>query len=513
MATYTQGCSNNSNYSLRLELSESNISISNNTSVVNYSLYLDSTYARFEDWNVSYTLYIGNEVSINKTEKLSMPPTRREPLLLVSGSKTVTHNDDGSRSLSVSCSISTSTSQSYLPGSASISTTFILTTIARKSTMYDVSGTIGKSISLRITKRNSGFTHTIRYSFGNVSGTIVNKGSSNSINWTPPIALYLQIIGSSGGRGTISIETFNGSDSLGSNSYVLTLNAEKTYNVPSVTNFTYERGSGSSDSNWRSDPNGSDVRIKYTASITSDISGNTTSLVVKLGTTILFSSSNASSGSYSLYKQGIGTITTYTATITVSDTIGSSKSWNLTVATIEVPLDINVNLPGIACAKVAETKKAFELAEGWTFKIKGKSLLDFFYPVKSVYITFDNTFDPNKHFGGTWERIRNRFLWAATENGVMGATGGEESHTLTVNEMPSHKGHLSAGIAGTAPYEKGNYKGYLDSSTMTAHGDIGRGWNVYSGNEMHPASEAVGGGQPHNNMPPYLAVYTWKRTA
>lgn len=377
MATYTQGCSNNSNYSLRLELSESNISISNNTSVVNYSLYLDSTYARFEDWNVSYTLYIGNEVSIDRTEKLSMPPTRGEPLLLVSGSKTVTHNDDGSRSLSVSCSISTSTSQFYLPGSASISTTLILTTIARKSTMYNVSGTIGKSISLRVTKRNSGFTHTIRYSFGNVSGIIVNKGSSDSINWTPPIALYLQIIGSSSGRGTISIETFNGSDSLGSNSYVLTLNAEKTYNVPSVTDFTYERGSGSSDSNWRSDPNGSDVRIKYTASITSGISGNTTSLVVKLGTTILFSSSNASSGSYTLYKQDIGTITTYTATITVSDTIGSSKSWNLTVATIEVPLDINVNLPGIACGKVAEKPKTLEFAEGWGLQFGSYGMQDY----------------------------------------------------------------------------------------------------------------------------------------
>lgn len=377
MATYTQGCSNNSNYSLRLELSESNVSISGNTSVVTYALYLDSTYARFEDWNVSYTLYIGNEVSINKTEKLSMPPTRGEPLLLASGSKTVTHNDDGSRSLSVSCSISTSTSQFYLPGSASISTTFILTTIARKSTMYDVSGTIGKSISLRITKRNSGFTHTIQFRFGNVSGIIVNKGSSDSINWTPPIALYLQIIGSSGGRGTISIETFNGSDSLGSNSYVLTLNAEKTYNVPSVTDFTYERGSGSSDSNWNSDPNGSDVRIKYTASITSGISGNTTSLVVKLGTTILFSSSDASSGSYTLYKQGIGTITTYTATITVSDTIGSSKSWDLTVPTISVPFDINVDLPGAAFGKVAEHAKTLELADDWGLRIQGFPMVDY----------------------------------------------------------------------------------------------------------------------------------------
>ena len=48
---------------------------------------------------------------------------------------------------------------------------------------------------------------------------------------------------------------------------------------------------------------------------------------------------------------------------------------------------------------------------------------------------------------------------------------------------------------------------------MTAYCDIGRGWNVYSGNEMHPASEAVGGGNAHNNMPPYLAVAMWKRTA
>ena len=100
MATYTKTCSNNSNYSLRLELSESNISISNNTSVVKYS-----TYARFEDWDVTYTLYIGNEVSINTTKSMSMPSTRKQPLLLTSGSKTITHTSDGKKSLSVSCSV------------------------------------------------------------------------------------------------------------------------------------------------------------------------------------------------------------------------------------------------------------------------------------------------------------------------------------------------------------------------------------------------------------------------
>ena len=139
-------------------------------------------------------------------------------------------------------------------------------------------------------------------------------------------------------------------------------------------------------------------------------------------------------------------------------------------------------------------------------------VLDNVYPVGSIYMNVNST-NPGTLFGGTWEQIQGKFLLGMSSSYPAGSQGGEATHTLTESEMPSHNGHLSAGIAGTAPYEKGNYKGFLNSSTMTAYGDIGRGWNVYSGNEMHPASEAAGGGQPHNNMPPYLAVYIWKRTA
>ena len=149
---------------------------------------------------------------------------------------------------------------------------------------------------------------------------------------------------------------------------------------------------------------------------------------------------------------------------------------------------------------------------GGNLTVGGKTLVDLIYPVGSIYMSVNET-NPEVLFGGTWQKIRDRFLLCSSSNYPAGSTGGEATHTLTASEMPSHNGHLSAGIVGTAPYEKGNYKGYLNSSTMTAFGDIGRGWNVYSDNEMQPASEAVGGGQPHNNMPPYLAVYTWKRTA
>ena len=147
-----------------------------------------------------------------------------------------------------------------------------------------------------------------------------------------------------------------------------------------------------------------------------------------------------------------------------------------------------------------------------TLKVNNTNIFDLIYPVGSFYISAKST-NPAILFGGTWEQIQGRFLLGRSSSYPVGSMGGEATHTLTESEMPSHKGHLSAGIAGTAPYEKGNYKGFLNSSTMTAYGDIGRGWNVYSGNEIHPASEAVGGGQPHNNMPPFIQVAMWKRIA
>lgn len=520
MATYTKVCSNNSSYTLRLELSESNVNVANNTSTITYSLYLDSTYPRFEDWNVTYTLYIGSEVSINVTERMSMPPTRKEPLLLTSGSKVVTHDSDGKKSLSVSCSVSTVTSQPYLPGSASISgQTFTLTTIARKSTLITENGkvvaTIATATSIQVNRQNSAFTHTITYTFGSASSTIISKSNEISVTWTPPISLYSQMAGKSSEYGTITIETFNGATSLGSNSYPLLLEAYNSivYQPPNISGLSFERGSGNSDDTWVANPNGGDLKVNFAASITSGIPGNRTILSVKLDSSVKYTKPDETSGDKIVYIPGIGTVTTHILIVSSKDTIGASSQWTLTVPTISVPFDINVDLPGAAFGKVAEHAKTLELAGDWELKIGGKSLADIIYPVGSVYIAFNDT-NPSTLFGGTWKRIKNTFLWAVGSAGQdLGLRGGEAEHTLTASEMPSHNGHLSAGIAGTAPYEKGNYKGYLNSSTMTAYGDIGRGWNVYSGNEMHPASEAAGGGQPHNNMPPYIQVSMWRRTA
>ena len=148
-----------------------------------------------------------------------------------------------------------------------------------------------------------------------------------------------------------------------------------------------------------------------------------------------------------------------------------------------------------------------------TLKVNNTNIFDLIYPVGSIYMSINST-SPKVLFGGTWERIIGRFLFGCGDSTyTVGTTGGEYNHKLTEAEMPSHKGHLSAGIQNGVPMGKGNYEGYLNKNVMNGYpGGNYRGWNVYAGNEIHPASEAVGGGQSHNNMPPYLSVYIWKRT-
>lgn len=126
------------------------------------------------------------------------------------------------------------------------------------------------------------------------------------------------------------------------------------------------------------------------------------------------------------------------------------------------------------------------------------------YPVGAIYLSVSDV-SPASLFGGTWERIRDTFLLACGDNWSAGSSGGEATHTLTESEMPSHGGHVN-------PYGGGS-GWYLPSTSMAQYGSSGRGWRLQHGNEGIPASSYTGGSNSHNNMPPYLAVYMWRRIA
>lgn len=122
------------------------------------------------------------------------------------------------------------------------------------------------------------------------------------------------------------------------------------------------------------------------------------------------------------------------------------------------------------------------------------------YPIGSIYITTDFV-SPATFIGGTWEQIQDTFLLACGETYTAGDTGGEATHTLTINEMPSHR-HA------TSNYNGGGNSAKHATTNAYPHGDSNY-WNY-----NNPGySSYTGGGLAHNNMPPYLAVYVWKRVA
>lgn len=142
-----------------------------------------------------------------------------------------------------------------------------------------------------------------------------------------------------------------------------------------------------------------------------------------------------------------------------------------------------------------------------------ESFVDAFYPVGSIYISV-NSVNPNTLFGGTWERIQGRFLLAADDtNYVANSIGGEANHTLTVNEMPSHT-HTQNSHNHNIPYR--NDSGPYDISIHFSYDtDNAKTWwnSSISTDYAIAINQNTGGGQAHNNMPPYLAVYMWKRVS
>lgn len=142
---------------------------------------------------------------------------------------------------------------------------------------------------------------------------------------------------------------------------------------------------------------------------------------------------------------------------------------------------------------------------------KLQSILDYIYPVGSIYLSYSHV-SPADLFGGTWVRIENAFLWGTTSGGTIGHTGGESTHTLTVNEIPSHKGHLyDNGEAGTWS-SAGENTYFINKAKLEQYG-TNRPFVVRNDNELVMRGFSRGGGAAHNNMPPYIQVSIWRRTA
>jgi len=126
--------------------------------------------------------------------------------------------------------------------------------------------------------------------------------------------------------------------------------------------------------------------------------------------------------------------------------------------------------------------------------------IDLVYPVGSIYLSTSSTNPGSLFTGTTWVQIKDKFLLSAGDTYTAGDTGGEATHTLTIDEIPSH-----------------NHDSRVQWNNSTGHAaPFIEQWNN-NGNACVDNQNGLdgyrGGGQAHNNMPPYIVVYMWQRTA
>lgn len=162
--------------------------------------------------------------------------------------------------------------------------------------------------------------------------------------------------------------------------------------------------------------------------------------------------------------------------------------------------------------KVAQAEQAAQQAQQFADSInpanfvQASALVDLIYPVGSIYMSANNV-SPQTFLGGSWAKIEGRFLLAADSAHPAGSTGGKESQTVSLQQIPDHYHSISTGDGSGAGY---NYPGYAAIVTQNAGESPS---NAYACNTGYVAGRNNADQQPLSTMPPYLAVYMWKRTA
>lgn len=306
------------------------------------------------------------------------------------------------------------------------------------------------------------------------------------------------------------------------------------YYQPSLTNVSAKRANLGYTVD---ESSGTYALLHFKVGFTSLSNKNVTSFYIQYRTsgTSSWTKINSWANNYTLnqdYKAGnlfTSTTSTYEIAFGVKDSFMSDYSWQIVTVTPTYTL-INFGKDGksltffgqdgnsantltingdLAINSVKENTSSDKLlvANGSTVMYRDLAkILSVIYPVGAVYITYDNN-NPGNFLGGTWEQFGQGRTLIGEGTGNDGSTsmtftanntGGEYKHKLTVDEMPSHSHKLYARGGQTAQ----------TSSPFAANKPILQGSNSYG----FDVSKAGGDGY-HNNIPPYITVFFWRRTA
>ena len=573
--------------SITLSWTLSSQSVANNTSTIKWTLK-GSGSSGGTSWVMAgaFKAVINGKTVYSSDTRIQL----KKGQVISSGTTTITHNADGTKSFSLSCEAGVYT----YAVSVRANGTHTLNRIPRASGVSATNTEMNGTSTISISRASSSFTHTLTYSFGSASGTIVSKTTSTSVSWKPPLSLASQIPNAISGTCTITCNTYSGSSKIGTKSCTLKLTVPASVK-PTIGSLSAARIDGDVPPSWNSYIQ-SKSKAKLTINSPAGIYGSTISSYSITGGgysstassfttgflndsgTITFTAkitdsrgrtSDAKTVSISVLPYETPTHTGYTAQRSLSDgtlnddgtyikgfvifsysscngnnrvtcniyykksadtqwinanksfvsgttfifgdgKISTESSYDIkyviadafseitmtdTVSTAAVLMDFKAGGKGIAIGKVSEKEKTLELAQDWELVVHGEKLIDLIYPVGSIYMSV-NAASPNLLFGGEWRQITDKFLLGAGGSYAVNSSGGETMHKLTIDEMPNHRHSMSMSNQGN---------GTMDYCHQGVNSKTG-----YNDGYKYPTAY-TGGNKAHNNMPPYVAVYMWKR--
>lgn len=221
-------------YYLKLWLDQVSQEKSKNQSTIRVRMFIVSGNYSFASYNITSSITIAGQ-TINGTTVTAMG--FNQTITLIDKNIVVTHDSQGK--LTANFTAVFNGQGGYSPDKLTITNSFKLTDIPRASTASLSPSTVdlGQPISITISKADASFTHTIRYNWYGVTGTIVDKTTGTSASYTPPVNFASNIPSTTSGNGTIYIDTYSGTTLLGTNSYIFYGNVPASV-VPSLTGFT-----------------------------------------------------------------------------------------------------------------------------------------------------------------------------------------------------------------------------------------------------------------------------------
>ena len=217
-------------WQLRLDWAITGQSINDNTSTINLDLWV------YDGTGYSQNQYANQAYYIIQGEKRWNPYNYSTTGWYKLGSKsiTVSHNADGTGSVTLTAEWDCGFDSSYTPRHLSISETVTLTTIPRASSVSASGNTLGQAVVITISRASSSFTHKLYYSCGSISWAGIASDVGTSYRWTPPVSLAAQAPNASSVVLSIIVETYNGSTYIGASSVQITLAVPSSV-VPTVS--------------------------------------------------------------------------------------------------------------------------------------------------------------------------------------------------------------------------------------------------------------------------------------